>query len=82
MSGARRDVGQVIFERWAGRHISSRRLKLAKDDCVHFWKIKPPTDVESEGFCARCGLRKTFSNRPREAHGEMTDWKRGVETSG
>jgi hypothetical protein len=55
---------------------------LAKRDCVHYWRIEPPTGVESEGLCARCGLRKTFSNRLREAHGEMTDWKRGVGTGG
>jgi hypothetical protein len=55
-------------------------MKLAKQDCVHYWKIEPPTDLESEGRCARCGLHKTFSNRPLEARGEMTDWKRGTGT--
>ena len=55
---------------------------MAKRDCVHYWRIEPPTGVESEGLCARCGLHKTFSNRLREAHGEMTDWKRGVGTGG
>jgi len=55
---------------------------LAKRDCVHYWKIEPPTDVESEAFCARCGLRRTFSNRLREADGEVTDWKREVATDG
>ena len=55
---------------------------LAKRDCVHYWKIEPPTGVDSEGRCTRCGLRRTFSNRPREAAGEMRDWKRGAETDG
>ena len=39
-------------------------------------------DVESEAICARCGLRRTFSNRLRETAGEVTDWKRGAATDG
>ncbi len=51
---------------------------MAKNECVHYWKIEPPNGVESEGLCARCGLRRTFSNRPLDSEGQMTDWKKGV----
>ena len=55
---------------------------MVKQDCVHYWKIEPANGVESEGLCARCGLRRTFVNRLRDPHGKMTDWKRGVDTDG
>ena len=46
----------------------------SRNSCVHYWKIEPPTEIESDGVCVRCGLSRTFSNASPERN-DTASWK-------
>ena len=46
-------------------------------DCVHFWELTPPGELESDAVCRFCGEKRVFSNV--EVNEGKPSWRYGPQ---